>query len=132
MEISPSDIMFAFYMLLGISIQIAALLFYPIYRITQVRGSVLGWYLLFTNSIWAIFVYYDIWRVFNSPDEWSLNSPGFVLAGYALMGPVSVWFVHVAIGLVVAPCMWAFNKYRLCAPGGAGRQNRCAVSPPLR
>lgn len=110
MEATVQDIAFYFYLLIGISIQLAILFAYPAYLLIKNRTSIAGWWFLIVNFIWATYIYYDIWLVFNHPDEWSLNTPGFVLAGYALFGPFIVWFFHAPIYLLAAFGVWAFKK----------------------
>ncbi|MGY0627564.1 MAG: hypothetical protein ACW7DS_17785 [Paraglaciecola chathamensis] len=118
MEISAQDIMFYFYILIGILIQFALLFAYPVYRIVKDRTCIIGWWFLITNMVWSLYVYYDIWLVFNHPDEWSLNTPGFVLGGYALFGPLIIWFVHSPIYILSVFGLWALNKARQNRPAG--------------
>ena len=106
------DIMFYFYFLIGIFVQLALLFAYPVYRLVKNSRSIAGWWFLIVNAVWSAYVYYDIWFVYTQPDEWSINTPGFVLAGYVLAGPLIIWFAHAPIYLLSVFGVWAFNKLR--------------------
>src|SRR5690606_14547431 len=112
MEVTVQDVIFYFYLMIGIWIQLAALFAYPLYRLANDKGSIACWWFLIINAVWSTYVYYDICVVFNQPDEWSVNTPGFVLGGYALFGPLIIWFVHAPIYLIAVFGAWAFNKQR--------------------
>lgn len=104
------DVMFYFYLVIGIAIQATILFAYPIYLLAKNKQSIAGWWFVILNAIWSLYIYYDIWLVFNRPDEWSVNTPGFVLGGYALFGPLLIWFVHAPIYILCIVGTWAFNK----------------------
>ena len=118
MEVTVQSVMFYFYLLIGISIQLTVLFAYPLYRLAKDRSSIAGWWFLAINIFWSAYIYYDIWLVFNQPDEWSVNTPGFVLGGYALFGPLIIWFAHAPIYLIAVFGAWAFNKQRQHRPAG--------------
>lgn len=110
MEFDVQNVMIYFYLILGVGLQLCSLFVYPLYRLAKNRQSFIGWWFLSINAAWSVFVYYDIWQVFYRPDEWSLDSPGFVLAGYAIFGPVLIWLFHAPIYILGTCGVWAFNK----------------------